>query len=195
MEKAGKEHVWEEDPELHLGWVTFEMVPDANVGRVAGDRVWSRGELGWRGELWCPQHLDGVESVGLAATSRGAGRGAEAVGGRWGGESARETEKELQRGRGETRRAWRPGSQGRKGLRGEGVGSPETTLDSKYGQRPASSEMPPRGTSQVKCWTSHGTNDQVSPTNQWHRAESKRLEENETFKRHNQCVTLDYILN
>ena len=100
MEKAGKENVWDEDPELHLGRVTFEMVPDANVGLVAGDRVWSRGELGWRGELWSPQHPDGVESVGLAATSRGAGRGEEEARGRWGEESARETEKEPQRGRG-----------------------------------------------------------------------------------------------
>ena len=77
------------------------------------------------------------------------------------------------------------------------MGSPKTHLTVNTGERQVSSETPPRGTSQVKCWTSRGTNDQVSPTNQRHRAESKKLEENETFKGHSQiwCVALDCILN
>lgn len=102
VEKAGKENVWEEDPELHLGRVTFEMVPDVNVGQVAGDRVWSRSELGWRGELWSPQHQmvwkvwDWPRPPGGAAEMRPEGEGRRVC---------RETEKEPQERKGETRRA------------------------------------------------------------------------------------------
>lgn len=86
-------------------------------------------ELGWRGELWSPQHPDGVESVGLAATSRGAGRDEEEARRRRGEESAGETEKEPQRGRG------KPGEPGVPEVREEsdsegGRGVTQNTLDS-----------------------------------------------------------------
>lgn len=96
------------------------------------ETVWNRGELSWRGELWSPQHLDGVESVGLPMTSRSAGGGEEGAGGRG--------EKSLQ---GRLRRSRREegGKLGEPGVRelreeryskGRAWGPAVTTLDSKY---------------------------------------------------------------
>lgn len=96
------------------------------------ETIWSRGELGQRGELWSPQHPDGVESVGLPMTSRGAGGGEEGVGGRG--------EESLQ---GRLRRSCReeggkPGEPGvpevreERDSKGRAWGPAVTTLDSKY---------------------------------------------------------------